>query len=124
MDDDAPGRVSLTDFHSLLDHLRSIDLVVAGGVGQVDDGGGAGEEVVQVQAGNVLAGRVEVVLPRKRWVPRWLEWVRSWPLDPFAQIVLHTCVLDALNTDRQKVSCIPALFVVEWYRAGGGSCQD
>jgi hypothetical protein len=42
--------------------LCGIDLVVAGSVGQVDDGGGAGEELVQVQGGNVLAGRVEVDL--------------------------------------------------------------
>ncbi len=54
--------VALPYLDPLLDHLGGIDLVVTRGVGQVDDGGRAGEELVQVQRGNVLAGRVEVDL--------------------------------------------------------------
>jgi hypothetical protein len=77
--------VALANFNAVLDHptlprtlsfgtsaLRGVDLVVAGSVGQVDDGGGAGEELVQVQGGNVLAGREEVDLAVHVGA-RWLE---------------------------------------------------
>jgi hypothetical protein len=54
--------VTLAHLDSLFDHLRRVYLVVARGIREVDDGGGADEEVVQFQGGNVLAGREKVNL--------------------------------------------------------------
>jgi len=54
--------VTLAHLDPLLDHLGRIDLVIAGGVREIDDGRRAGEEFVQVQAGNVLAGGKKVDL--------------------------------------------------------------
>jgi hypothetical protein len=64
--------VALADLDPVLDHFGGIDLVVARGVRKVHDHAWAGEELVQVQGGNVLAGREEVDLAVHVGA-RWLE---------------------------------------------------
>ena len=54
--------VTLAHLHPVLDHVRRIDLIVARRVRQVDDHARADEELVQIQAGDVLARGVKVDL--------------------------------------------------------------
>jgi hypothetical protein len=54
--------ITLADLDPVLDHLGGVDLIVACGVGKVDDGPRADEKVVEVQLGDVLARGEEVDL--------------------------------------------------------------
>jgi hypothetical protein len=54
--------VALADLGPLLDHLRGVDLVVAGGVGEVHDDARPDGKLVERQLGNVLAGGEKVDL--------------------------------------------------------------
>ena len=103
--------VALTHLDALLDHLGSIDLIVACRVRQVDDGGGADEKVVQRELGNVLAGGEKVDLAVE---------VRAQVVAVRQQLPVGTTISNcatrwrSLCNDCRKMFCVAARFVVKW----------
>ena len=57
--------VAFAHLDAVLDHLGRVDVVIARGVGEIDDAAGTDEEIVQVERGDVFAGGEKVNLAVK-----------------------------------------------------------
>ena len=103
--------IALAHLDAIFDHLWGIDLIVAGGVGEVNHHTWADEKVVEVQRGDVLTRRVKVDLAVQ---------VRAQVVAVRKQLPIGTTISNCATrwrsrcNDCRRTFCIAARFVVKW----------